>query len=71
MFVMGLIVGIVIGMVIAVPILYYAGLKMYNMSTDEARDVYSMIYDASWDRESKLLLVRDDDVEDEVILEEK
>ena len=61
MFVIGLIVGIVIGLVVALPIMYHVGLKMYNMTADEASEVYGMVYDASWNRESKLFLVRDSD----------
>ena len=71
MFVIGLIVGIILGGVAALPILYHVGLKVYNMTADEAVDVYNMIYDASWDRESKLILERDGEVDDEVVFEVK
>ena len=71
MFVIGLIVGIILGAVAALPVLYHVGLKLYNMTTDEAVEVYNMIYDASWDRESKLVLERNGEVEDEVVLEVK
>lgn len=73
MFVIGLIVGIVVGLVVALPILYHVGLKMYNMTADEASEVYGMIYDASWNRESKLFLVRDnhDGAYDDLVILEK
>lgn len=70
MFWIGLIVGIVLalaGFVIA----YFALLKYYGMSVEENVMATSMMIDASINRESALVLMRDDKVEDAVVFEVK
>lgn len=70
MFWIGLIVGIVLalaGFVIA----YFALLKYFGLSVEESAMVTGMMFDASTNRESALVLVRDDKVEDAVVFEVK
>ena len=70
MFWIGMIVGVII-MIVAYAAVFFGVIHKYFNSTDEYWDACGLLYDATQNRECDLVLMKDEEVLDEMTFEEK